>query len=293
MHAMNRREFLMKGGGACFLASAAGLPATANGMSRGLRTGVPGLDAVLGPLKPGAMTVMTARPATGKSAMALNIALHNAVDLGHHVTYFSLKTAREDLVRRLLACRAGVTRDAIRTGLFTRDGLSRLTEASREIEGASLVIDDTPSIPVEQICACVSAQPCRKESLVIVDFVQLIRLSRQYESRLAALASILESLNQLAQDHALHMLVLSSLSRDPGGSASTRYQDSSEWPVINGFAKHTIHLGNGPYLESRPLPRFCRRIQASVFSTCSYVQRQKPAHVKLLFDTDRQRVMET
>ena len=125
-----------------------------NQLMSGVTTGYVGLNKKLGGLNKTDMVVLAARPAMGKTSLALNIAENAA--LGVHgkpvpVAVFSLEMSREQLVRRMLFSHAKLSSERLRGRKLTNDEHARLTRAVDTLEKAEMYIDDTPGLEAVEL----------------------------------------------------------------------------------------------------------------------------------------------
>src|SRR5207302_953851 len=112
----------------------------------GLASGFKDLDKLTAGFQPSNLVILAARPSMGKSAFALEIANHVAVDLQTPCAFFSLEMSRQEVAQRLICSRGKVDAHHIRTGKLTKDDWPRLTEACSRLESAPLYVDDTPAL---------------------------------------------------------------------------------------------------------------------------------------------------
>jgi replicative DNA helicase len=186
----------------------------------GLATGFTDLDSKTAGLHPGELIILAARPSMGKTAFALNIAEHVAVDQKKPVAIFSLEMKQDALMARFLASLARVSASKLRNGQYSSSDWPRLTTAASKIAEAPIFIDDDSNISITELRA--RARKLSTElkakggplSLVIVDYIQFIRASgRKFESRQQEVSEISRSLKALAKDLDVPVIVLSQLSR--------------------------------------------------------------------------------
>lgn len=210
-----------------------------DGRLAGIATGLADLDDAVGGLAPSDLVILAGRPSMGKTALATSIALRaasrhrtepgedgedsamaaprggaaRAVD-GAVVGFFSLEMSGEQLATRILAERAGLRSDEIRRGQLSNEQFARLVDASRALAEAPLFIDDTPALTVPALRA--RARRLKRAhglSLVVVDYLQLMRPSRGHDSRVLEIGEITQGLKAIAKDLDLPVLALSQLSR--------------------------------------------------------------------------------
>jgi len=184
----------------------------------GIATGLIDLDHVIGGgLQEGCFYVLGGRPAMGKTALALNI-LCNAIDNGVNVTYFSLEMSKEKLIERLMYMMAHISLPRTADGLSEEDW-KKLIDAAKMISESGLIVDDTPSISVEEIGWQKMCQPGYQDSqLIIIDYIQLLNAHicvDEYESetRQQRMDYIARELKKIARNTGIPVLGLSQLSR--------------------------------------------------------------------------------
>ncbi len=194
------------------------------GEMTGISTGYRGLDHILHGLHRTDLIVLAARPAMGKTAFALNLALEVARRPRLHpetpgqrngVLLFSLEMGKEQLVQRLLSSRAGVELTRIRTGQFNQDEEAVLIETAEELSGLTVMIDDTPGATLVDIRARAKRMAMQHPvDLVVVDYLQLMNGSGGKEtSREQVISENSRGLKHLAKELKCTVLALSQLNR--------------------------------------------------------------------------------
>lgn len=189
---------------------------------RGVSTGFLRLDEMTGGFRPGELIILAARPAMGKTALALNIAMHVATNrqAPRAVAVFSLEMSKESLLTRLICARARVDQHHFRTGYFGRDERSHLNAAAADLYDAPLYIDDTSNTSLLDINAKVRKLKHTSNvplGLVVVDYLQLMpspSLGRN-ANRVQEVSALSRGLKLLSKDLEVPFLVLSQLSRAP------------------------------------------------------------------------------
>jgi replicative DNA helicase len=182
----------------------------------GLATGYQQLDNLTSGLQPSELIVLAARPAMGKTSLALNIAENVALREGHPVAIFSLEMSKESLLLRLLASQARIDAHKFRTGHLSRDDWRRMTESLSRLAEAPLWIDDAGATTISEMGA--KARRLKRDkglALLIVDYLQLITARGRFGNRQEEVASISRGLKALAKELKVPLLVLSQLTRAP------------------------------------------------------------------------------
>ncbi len=189
---------------------------------RGAITGVPtgfrDLDRLTSGFHPGNMVVIAGRPSMGKTALAMNIAEHAAIEQKIPVGVFSLEMSSDELVKRMLCCRARVNLRSLRDGFLAEHHFHPLTTAASELMKAPLYIDDSAGLTINQVRA--RARRMRLQfgiKLLVVDYLQLMRAPsrRADSSRQAEVADISAGIKALAKELSVPVIVLSQLNRQP------------------------------------------------------------------------------
>jgi len=183
----------------------------------GVPTGYVDLDHKTAGFQPGNLIIVAARPAMGKTTLALNIAQHASAESKKKVpcVIFSLEMGKEELVMRFLASIARVDFGRMRTGHFLDSDWPRLTRAAGILHDAKIFIDDSPSITVLELRS--KARRLKSEhdiGLVIVDYLQLMKGSNNPESRQQEISEISRSLKALAKELNVPVVALSQLNRE-------------------------------------------------------------------------------
>ena len=179
-----------------------------------LLTGYNDLDELLGGLQRSDMIILGARPAVGKSTLALNVSL-NAAQSGATVGIFSLEMAREQLALRILAADAEIDSHRLRLGLYTEAEEQRITNSIGRLSDLPVYIDDTPFHGVLEMRG--KARRLAMEhglDLLVVDYLQLIQgRGRGGDNRVQEVSEITRALKALARDLNVSLITCSQLSR--------------------------------------------------------------------------------
>jgi replicative DNA helicase len=152
----------------------------------------------------------------GKTAFALNIAQHVAIEENTPVAIFSLEMSKESLVQRMLTAEARVDSQMLRKGKLRDDEYPRIAKAAGILSSAPIWIDDTPGITLLEMRS--KARRLRAETdvgLLIVDYLQLMQGPSGVENRQQEISMISRSLKALAKELNVPVIALSQLSRAP------------------------------------------------------------------------------
>jgi replicative DNA helicase len=192
------------------------------GSVTGLATGFIELDRMTSGLHPSEMIVIAARPSMGKTALAMNIAEHVAMDVGKPVAVFSLEMSSQQLVQRLLCSRAKVDLQKVRNGFLSERDFPNLTTAAARLAAAKMFIDDTPGLTITELRAKARRMKSQHDiQLIIVDYLQLLRSTtrRAQDNRQLEISEISGGIKALAKELNLPIIVIAQLNRQPDARA--------------------------------------------------------------------------
>ncbi|RYE60418.1 MAG: replicative DNA helicase, partial [Hyphomicrobiales bacterium] len=142
----------------------------------GVPTGFVDLDRMTSGFQAGDMIVLAARPSMGKTALAINIAEHVALNEGLPVAVFSMEMGASQLAVRIVGSIGRIDQTHLRTGKLTDEEWPRLTEAIEKLRNISLHIDETPGLTTSELRANSRrlARQCGQLGLIVVDYLQLM-----------------------------------------------------------------------------------------------------------------------
>lgn len=184
----------------------------------GVPTGLADLDELTGGLQKQDLAILAARPSMGKTALALQIALGEALRPdGGSVLLFSMEMSKKQVQQRLLSTEALVDLGRIVRGRLQDDDIVRLGQAAGHVNAARLLVDESPSLSPLELRA--RARKIRSQepdlSLVVVDYLQLMSGGAGHENRQQEVSEISRALKATAKDLDVPVLALSQLSRAP------------------------------------------------------------------------------
>src|SRR5690242_3889624 len=186
------------------------------GRMTGVPTGFADLDSLTNGLHPGQMVVIAARPALGKSTLALDLARAASVQHGLATVIFSLEMSRNEITMRLLSAEARVPLHTMRTGQLSDDDWTRLARRMSEVVEAPLYIDDSPNMSMMEIRAkCRRLKQRHDLKLVIIDYLQLMSSPRRVENRQQEVSEMSRSLKLLAKELDVPVIAVAQLNRGP------------------------------------------------------------------------------
>lgn len=185
-----------------------------DGFVTGLSTGFFGLDKITTGLHEGNLIILAARPAMGKTALALNIAKHVATMERKPAVIFSLEMGAEELIERMVASEGMIPGYHLKTGNLSTDEWKRLVHAQSNLYDVPIFVDDTAGIRISEIRS--KARKLSQEmgglGIIIIDYLQLITGSKR-ENRQQIVSEISRELKILAKDLRVPVIALSQLSR--------------------------------------------------------------------------------
>jgi replicative DNA helicase len=185
------------------------------GQFNGLETGYRSLDLILQGLQPSSMTIIGARPGTGKTAFGLGILIHVGAVVKRPALFFSLEMSRQELAERILASTAGIDSSKLRTGDLSDADWNNAHGAFGFLQSARVFIDDNPSLTVMDVRS--RARRIKQQQgdlgVVIVDYLQLMSSRGRAENRQVEVSDMSRSLKILARELQCPVIALSQLSR--------------------------------------------------------------------------------
>lgn len=183
----------------------------------GVPTGFFDLDRITSGMQAGDLIVLAARPSMGKTALAINIAEHVALNEDLPVAVFSMEMGASQLAIRIVGSIGRIDQGRLRTGKLIDDEWPRLNDAIEKLKTVSLSIDETPGLTTSELRASARrlARSCGKLGLVVVDYLQLMSGSSggDGENRATELGEISRGLKMLAKELQCPVIALSQLNR--------------------------------------------------------------------------------
>ncbi len=187
----------------------------------GLSTGFENLDALTSGLQDDNLIILAARPAMGKSAYAMNIAINaakvnaGANGTGAHVAVFSLEMSQEQLVQRMISSESQVHLGSIQHGNMTAQDFALFENANDNLKRLNVHFSDSPSVTISDIIAKFRKQKYGEGlDLVVIDYLQLISGINKGGSRQDEVSNISRGLKQMARELKVPVIALAQLSRE-------------------------------------------------------------------------------
>jgi replicative DNA helicase len=181
----------------------------------GVPTGFRELDEMTHGLHGGQFVILAARPAVGKSTLALDLARNAAIKHKKPVIFFSLEMGRAEIAMRLLSAESRIYLQSMRKGSLTDNDWQRLAGVRGEINSAPLYIDDSPNLTLVEIRA-----KCRRMAqrvgleMIVIDYIQLMTSGKKVESRQQEVSEFSRALKLLAKELNVPVVAISQLNRN-------------------------------------------------------------------------------
>lgn len=195
------------------------------GKLTGVATGFYDLDTITNGLQKSDLIILAARPAMGKTSLALNIAQNIALRENKPVAIFSLEMSHEQLAQRMMCSEAEVDAQRTKTGDLNPKDWEKLAAAGDKFTQTKIYIDDTAGVTITDLRAkCRRLAMAEKDlGLIVIDYLQLIEGTGR-EDRLQQISSISRGLKILAKELDVPIIALSQLSRAVEGRNDKRPQ---------------------------------------------------------------------
>lgn len=192
------------------------------GQLPGISSGYPDLDRMTGGFQDDDLVIIGARPSLGKSSIALSMAANMAIRGGVAVGFFSLETARRQLMLRLIAGEGKIDSANLRRGTFRESDFGRILDVGSKLTQANLFVNDTSGIRLVDLRAQARRMRAYEHvRIIFVDYISLITPDRQDIPRHEQVAEISRSLKALARELEIPVVAVSQLKRETEGRQPT------------------------------------------------------------------------
>src|ERR1700716_2208442 len=222
----------------------------------GVPSGFHDLDRMTGGFKDSDLIIVAGRPSMGKTSLALNIALHAALESKKAIAIFSLEMSKEQLTERLLTEQAQIDAQRLHRGLLTEAEFDRVSNALGPLGEAPIFIDDTPVM--DELTLMLKARQAKMRhniDMILIDYLQLMHgRSRGDDNRVQEVSAISRALKGLARELRIPVIAISQLSRAPEQRPDKRpiLSDLRESGCLTGDTR--IYLPDtGTYVPIRDL----------------------------------------
>lgn len=181
----------------------------------GLPTGFPDLDDMTSGLQRSDLIIIAGRPSMGKTVLGVNIAENVAITTKQPVLIFSMEMPGNSIAMRMISSLGSIEQHRLRTGRLHDDDWPRVGSAVNMLSEAPIFVDDTPSLMPNEVRA--RARRLTREQgqlgLIIIDYLQLMRVPGLSDNRVAEISEISRSLKALAKELEVPVVALSQLNR--------------------------------------------------------------------------------
>src|SRR2546425_206076 len=207
----------------------------------GIPTGFHDLDRMTGGFKDSDLIIVAGRPSMGKTALALNVALHSALEAKKSIAIFSLEMSKEQLTERLLTEQAQIDAQRMHRGLLTEAEFDRVSNALGPLGEAAIFIDDTPVM--DELTLMLKARQAKMRhniDMIVIDYLQLMHgRTRGDDNRVQEVSSISRAMKGLARELRVPVLAISQLSRAPEQRPDKR-------PILSDLRESGCLAGDTP-----------------------------------------------
>ena len=181
----------------------------------GLTTGFIDLDRMTSGLQPSDLVIVAGRPSMGKTSFAMNLIENAALASDRPLMVFSMEMPAEQLVIRMLSSLGRIDQGRERTGKLEQDDWPKLASATEKLKGTQVFIDDTPALTPTELRSRVRKLVREQGDLgmIMVDYLQLMRVAGSNEGRTAEISEISRSLKAIAKEFKCPVVALSQLNR--------------------------------------------------------------------------------
>ena len=181
----------------------------------GLTTGFIDLDRMTSGLQSSDLVIVAGRPSMGKTSFAMNLVENAALSSDRPIMVFSMEMPAEQLVIRMLSSLGRIDQSRVRTGKLEQDDWPKLSSATEKLKDTQIFIDDTPALTPTDLRSRVRKLIREQGDLgmIMVDYLQLMRVAGSNEGRTAEISEISRSLKAIAKEFRCPVVALSQLNR--------------------------------------------------------------------------------
>ena len=226
------------------------------GKLNGVPTGFTDLDELTQGLHGGQMIIVAARPAMGKSTLALDFCRSASMKHGITSLIFSLEMSSQEIAMRLLSAESGVRLSKMHAGMNSNEW-QKVAETSSRMSAAPLYVDDSANITISEIRSkCRRLKQQENLGLVVIDYLQLMTSGRQVESRQQEVSAMSRNLKLLAKDLDIPVIAVAQLNRNSEGRTDRKpmMSDLRESGSLEQDADIIILLHRPDYYDKEDRP---------------------------------------
>lgn len=183
--------------------------------SQGLKTSFKDLDSILQGFQKSDLIIIAGRPSMGKTAFSLNIGKKIVEKYNLPLIIFSLEMSRQQIIYRFISSDSDINANRLKSPKLTSNEWKKLSDSMLNLSKLPIFIDDNPNLSLSDIRSKLRKIFVEKKrnGLVIIDYLQLMKLSNNMENRVQEISYITRNLKILAKEFEIPILVLSQLSR--------------------------------------------------------------------------------
>jgi replicative DNA helicase len=174
------------------------------------------LDSILQGFQKNELIIVAGRPSMGKTAFSLNVGKNIVAKYKTSLIIFSLEMSRQQIIYRLIADDSNISTTRIKSGKMTGNEWKLLSKSMQNLSELPIFIDDTPNVTLNEISSklrkILNSQ--KRNGIVIIDYLQLMKLNLKFENRVQEISYITRSLKLLAKEFEIPIILLSQLSRN-------------------------------------------------------------------------------
>jgi len=227
------------------------------GKLNGVPTGFTDLDELTQGLHGGQMIIVAARPAMGKSTLALDFCRSASMKHGITSLIFSLEMSSQEIAMRMLSAESGVRLSKMQAGKMSDVDWRKVAETTSRMSEAPLFVDDSANITISEIRSkCRRLKQQENLGLVVIDYLQLMTSGRQVESRQQEVSAMSRNLKLLAKDLDIPVIAVSQLNRNSEGRTDRKpmMSDLRESGSLEQDADIIILLHRPDYYDKEDRP---------------------------------------
>ena len=226
-----------------------------NKSNSGYRSSFPDLDSVVQGFQKSDLIIIAGRPSMGKTAFALSLAKNIMIKYKIPLIIFTLEMSRQQIMYRFLSSASQLNANRLKSGKMTLQEWKNLSDSMKDLADLPLWIDDNPNLTLSDIRLTlrkVMTQK-KKEGLVVIDYLQLMKITSHLENRVQEISYITRNLKILAKEFEIPILLLSQLSRNVESRVNKRpmLSDLRDSGSIEQDADIVIMLYRDDYYSER------------------------------------------
>ena len=226
-----------------------------NKSNSGYRSSFPDLDSVVQGFQKSDLIIIAGRPSMGKTAFALSLAKNIMIKYKIPLIIFTLEMSRQQIMYRFLSSASQLNANRLKSGKMTLQEWKNLSSSMKDLADLPLFIDDNPNLTLSDIRLTLQKviPQKKKEGLVVIDYLQLMRITSHLENRVQEISYITRNLKILAKEFEIPILLLSQLSRNVESRVNKRpmLSDLRESGSIEQDADIVIMLYRDDYYSER------------------------------------------